>query len=396
MKMKRTILFLAICISCLLFGCMGHSPGEGDAAAGGMGKTPVIVDTDMGFDDWMAILYLLNNDAIEIKAFTVDCQGETYCPEGAVNLTKLLALAERPEIPVFCGEKRQKSSPYEFPKMIRDGATSMKVPSFNDIEGASDYADGAVAHMESLVVKAGKEGAPLTILSIGSSTNIARAIRLAQNNAEPGYFETFKKGIHMIYKGGGAVGKAKNGALTNTDIPGNLSIPTIYSTKNKTAAWNIFVDAPGAEIIFTSGLPVTLVPVNLSDLVPITESNYDKLARSARTQSAKFVVSDIKINVKVQGGWKKVKLDYWDPSVVVAALNPGFITEKFTDVPVCVDLNPGDEYATIFIDAPAESAASRTTTKCKEIGGRVGTIDVYTKMNADEFFQDFSKTLNKE
>ncbi len=396
MKTKWMHLFLTFSILLMLFVCMAHTSGEARKDKKSQEKTPIIVDTDMGFDDWMAILYLLNNANIEIKSFTVDCAGETYCPKGAANLTKLLVLAGKPDIPVFYGEEPPSTIPCQFPKVIRESAAKMAVPGFKDIEGTSNYKKYAAAHIETSVAQAGKDGAPLTIISIGSSTNIAQAIQRAKNHEEAGYFETFRKGIKMIYKGGGAVGKAKDGALTNTKIPGNLSIPGIYCSTNTTAAWNIFANAPAAGIIFTSGLPVTLIPVNLSDQVAITPESYKKLKKNARGKPAEFVVSDIENTVENEGGWEGAKLDYWDPSVVIAAVNPEFITEKYTHVRVCVNLNSGDQYATIYIDATSEVSSTQSTTKCEEISGHVGAIDVYTGIDGDKFYNEFSNTLNKQ
>jgi inosine-uridine nucleoside N-ribohydrolase len=187
------------------------------------------------------------------------------------------------------------------------------------------------------------------------------------------------------------VGEDVGGSLTNENIKGNLSIPGLYSSDNKTAEWNIFANAAGTETILAAGLPVTLVPTNLSDQVKITETSYERLKESAKTQPAKFVVSEIWDTVKNQGGWSKAELEYWDPSVVVAALNPGFVTKKYDDVRVCVDTSEGDAHGTVFIDTP-----QGTTTKCQEIGAVPGIVSIYTAIDTDEFYRDFFSTLNRE
>src|SRR3990167_6494880 len=76
-----------------------------------------IIDTDMGFDDWMAVLYLLKQP-VPIDAITIDCQGETRCPQGAINAEKLTHLAKR-DVPIAYG-KITPASDYHFPNAIRD------------------------------------------------------------------------------------------------------------------------------------------------------------------------------------------------------------------------------------------------------------------------------------
>ena len=66
---------------------------------------PVVVDTDMAADDWMAILYLLQQSDVDVKAITVAGTGEAHCAPGVQNALDLAVLAGRPEIPVACGRE---------------------------------------------------------------------------------------------------------------------------------------------------------------------------------------------------------------------------------------------------------------------------------------------------
>lgn len=361
--------------------CTAPSGGTGEAA-----KTPVVIDTDMGFDDWMAILYLLRAPAVEVRAITVDCAGETYCPRGAANATTLLRLADREGIPVFFGEQPEATLATQFPSVIRDDAAVMNVPGFNGLTGGCDYAGGAAAAIRTMTHEAGLGGRPLAFISIGSATNLAQAITGARAEGED-YYQVFARGVGRIYKGGGAVGKVVDGELTNEDIPGNLNIPTIYKTDNTTAEWNIYANAAAAEAVVTSGLPVTLIPVNLSDGVPITEASWSALAAGARTDLAKFVAADVLNVVDSQGGWSVAELDYWDPSVAVAAVEADRVTERFDSERVCVDVSEGDTHGTVWIDLDS--------TKCQRVGSTTGTIDVYTAIDAEGFFRAFVQALNR-
>lgn len=329
----------------------------------------------------MAILYLVNSPKISVQAITVDCVGETYCPQGAKNATKLLKLAGQAQIPVYYAIEPAETLAYQFPEKIREAATLMDVSGFNQLPGTANYSPGAVAELSKRLIAAGKAREPITIVSIGTSTNIAAAFELAEKNQQA---DKFRKGVAMIYKGGGAVGEPENGSLTNNNIPGNLTIPGIYTSNNKTAEWNIFANATATQVLFTSQLPVTLVAVNLSNQADITESSYKKLTQSASTEAARFVAADILTNINQQGGWGKAELDYWDPSVAVAAVNPDFVTTRYDHVAMCVDTCKGDTHGTTYVGS-----------KCAAIKASTGLVTVFTGIDKDKFYREFIDTLNQ-
>src|SRR5438552_5859261 len=66
---------------------------------------PIIVDTDAGADDIIALAYLLSSRDARIEAITV-VHGVAHVSEGSRNIRRLLNLAGKPEIPVFEGEER--------------------------------------------------------------------------------------------------------------------------------------------------------------------------------------------------------------------------------------------------------------------------------------------------
>ena len=381
MKTRNPFLLL-VALLLTLTGCAAPTHHAADKPCPPVKPTPVIVDTDMGFDDWMAILYLLNNPAVELRAITVDCAGETYCPSGAVNATRLIEIAGRTRIPVFYGVEPNATLDYQYPPLIRYGATTMEVSGFDEVKGVPFYADNAAGHLYHLISEAGRADDPLTLLSIGSSTNLAAALALA---AEEGP-RHFRKGVKRIFKGGGSVGRAVEGRLTNEEIKGNINIPGIFQSDNTTAEWNIYPNAPAAQALVTSGLPFTLIPLNLSDEVPITEDSFNRLKKMAKSDEARFVVQVVEDNVRVQGGWSKVELDYWDPSVVVSALNPGLVTERYRKVPLCVDTAGGRFHGTTYVDVDNQ---------CARLGVKSGEVEVYTQLPLQAFEGEFFSVLNR-
>lgn len=313
------------------------------------GTTQYIIDTDMGFDDWLAVLYLLKQP-VQIDAITIDCQGETFCPEGAFNAAELTHLAKR-AVPIALGESRPKSN-YDFPMLIRHFATSMSVSDFNFLNQDRDIVKQSAAQIIfHSVITAAKNHQRVAIISIGTATNIADAWKLAV--AENKTAE-FKQGLGMIYKGGGAFGKVIDHHLTNESIPGNISIPGIVDSKNTSAEWNIYANAPAMQTVLSAKLPVTFIPDNASDEVTMTQAIYNTLYNSSTPGSPKrFVANAMDATVSLQGGWKHIasNLDFWDTSTTIAALHPNIVMAKFSNVPVSVILQTGNQYGETMVDA---------------------------------------------
>src|SRR5579864_8967693 len=77
-------------------------------------RRAVIVDTDSGADDLIAIAFLLSRPDIHVEAITI-ANGMAHVPEGGRNVLRLLALAGRNDIPVFLGSENPLAGDQEFP-----------------------------------------------------------------------------------------------------------------------------------------------------------------------------------------------------------------------------------------------------------------------------------------
>ena len=87
---------------------------------------PVIIDTDMAGDDWMAILYLLQRTDIAVKAITVAGTGEAHCGPGVEHALGLAALAGKPgSIPAACGRETPLVGSQVFPDAWRKSVDSL-------------------------------------------------------------------------------------------------------------------------------------------------------------------------------------------------------------------------------------------------------------------------------
>jgi pyrimidine-specific ribonucleoside hydrolase len=374
-------------------------------------KTPLIIDTDMGFDDWVAILYVLQNKDIEVKAITIDCNGLTRCPQGGVNAAKLALLVNQ-HVPIYLGTTDESITDYEFPKSLRDYSTDMPVPGFTHLPTyAIDRKSAAQAIVE-LSLDAQRQAQPLTIISIGTAVNLADSIFLAKGQ---GQFDKMSKGIKRIYKAGGAFGLTllddnSKPYLSNYNIQGNLTIPGIFASNNTMAEWNIYAAVNAMQSVLQSKLAITWVSINASDMAHITPQAIAFLERHAKDNpSLQFTVNAAKQVVDYQGGWDNLagNFDFWDTAATIAALNEDVVSESYHNIPLCL-LEKQDKYrrsaqAPSFIDGekaffhlfkPFKTyfyGASLVGDACKEVGAKTVSNDVIKAIDVKRFYQHFAK-----
>lgn len=222
-------------------------------------KKRVIVDTDMGWDDILSILYLIKNPYIEIVGITVTGCGETDLQCGGTIAKTLMELGNQTQAKVSLGSDEPLKFKHTFPRAFKN--------EMNDIMGLLD----ALMPESSLDVDArpawqfifdtlNTSEEKITILSLGGFTNIANMLQL--------YPTTDLDKIEAIYAMAGAVHVNGNIALLNGAQPEWDQGP-IYST-NYSAEWNIFVDPLAAKIVFDSMIPITLIPLDACNQVLLT------------------------------------------------------------------------------------------------------------------------------
>jgi pyrimidine-specific ribonucleoside hydrolase len=137
------------------------------------GAQPLIVDTDMAVDDWLAILYLLGRSDVDVRAITVTGAGEAHCAPGVRNALDLLALAGRPEIPVACGREMPLAGDHVFPTSWRervDNLAGLSLP-HNPHPPAGEWAVDLLTR----VVRASPH--KVGLLALGPLTNVAQALQ---------------------------------------------------------------------------------------------------------------------------------------------------------------------------------------------------------------------------
>ena len=208
-----------------------------------MEKRPFIIDCDTGTDDAIAILAALYSPEVEVKAIT-SVNGnicERYVCRNNRNLTALLGK----NVPVARGAVRPLLSGFVNEGHLDDthGPTGFGTVQLPEAEQVFDPRVASELIYETAV----EEKGALELLVIGPMTNIALA--LVQHGDLAGLIR------HIWFMGGAAVG-------------GNVT---------PTAEFNIWVDPEAAKIVIGSGIPMTMVGLDVTTKAIMTREDADAL-----------------------------------------------------------------------------------------------------------------------
>jgi inosine-uridine nucleoside N-ribohydrolase len=221
-------------------------------------------------------------------------------------------LAGQEHIPVACGSETPLAGDHVFPSSWRneaDNAYGVAIPD----GGEASLMNAPQLISDILQNSTGKT----TIVAVGPLTNIAETI---QN------YPDISSKIDMIYIMGGAI-----------EITGNVG-PSDVGIKNFLAEWNIYIDPLAANIVFDSGLPVTLVPLNATKDVPVTRDFYEALDEHRASPEADWVYEILTVNLGFvdSGGFQ-----FWDS--LTAAIFTDESLATYEEFPVTVVEEEGPE-----------------------------------------------------
>jgi purine nucleosidase len=189
--------------------------------------TDVILDTDPGHDDAIALFLAAGHDAVDLQAVTAVAGNHTV-ENTARNARRLLTLLDRPDVPVAKGC----AAPLTRELTIADyvhGETGIDGP---DLPPPEVELDGR--HAVDLLVDTVRESDGVTLVPVGPLTNVAMALKKAPDIVE---------GIDEIVLMGGAIAE------------GNVT---------PSAEFNIYVDPEAAEIVFDADVPTTMVGLDVT------------------------------------------------------------------------------------------------------------------------------------
>ena len=204
----------------------------------------IILDTDPGTDDAMALMLALNSPELDVRAVTV-VPGNVTAQQGLENALRMLSLANRCDIPVAAGAQHpllQKLITAQF-WHGKNGIADIELPPSKCHVDARFGPDLIIE----MVHAAPHE---ITLVPIGPLTNIALAVE-----KDPSIVPLVKE---VILMGGSISG-------------GNV---------NAAAEANIYGDPEAARIVFDAGWPLTMVGLDVANKTLFTKKHLDRLSQT--------------------------------------------------------------------------------------------------------------------
>ncbi|MGY0692359.1 nucleoside hydrolase [Virgibacillus sp. FSP13] len=203
---------------------------------------PIIIDTDPGIDDIVAITAALHSDELDVKLITTvgGNVGIENTTRNAVNLVTFLGK----NTPVAKGAGEPLVLPVKTASQVHGKSGIGDYQFKEDANPDLLSADNAVIEMKNYIMKSAD---PVTLVPIGPLTNIALLLKM---------FPEAKQNIEQIVLMGGAV-------------EGGNATPT--------AEFNIYADPHAAKIVFDSGIEIVMCGLDVTRLTSVSFADVAKL-----------------------------------------------------------------------------------------------------------------------
>ena len=256
---------------------------------------PIVLDCDPGHDDAIGLLLALASPEVELLGLTTSYGNQTL-EKTTQNALRVLELVGRRDIPVAAGAER----PLERELVVAahvHGESGLDGPALPAAETAPD-SDDAVAFVADLVRTAGR---PVTLVPTGPLTNAARYVERRGGD-----------GIERIVLMGGAIAE------------GNFT---------PAAEFNVWCDPEAAELVFSSGLDVTMAGLDVTHKALLGPQVETELRAAGRVGA---FVADLNVYFteyhRRTYGWDGAPIH--DAVAVAHVLRPGLLETRFRNVAV--------------------------------------------------------------
>ncbi len=260
----------------------------------------VVIDTDPGTDDALALMMALHSPELDIQGLTT-VGGNGALSHVTRNALDLMEYLGQPHMPVSRGAARPMRGRFHYAYYFHGSrGLTVRLP-------RAQATPRPLRAPEYLISLAYSFAGELVLITLGPLTNVARAMA-----REP----RLKEWISHIIVMGGAV-----------EVPGNV---TPY------AEFNIYNDPLAASAVFASGVPITLVGLDVCLQTYLTEQDLAWIAGPSRSEQ---------LAQKLLAGWFQAHpggaYHLCDPLAVAAAVQPGLL--KYRQATVAVEVQEGEK-----------------------------------------------------
>src|SRR5437868_7162793 len=254
----------------------------------GLAAKKIILDTDPGSDDAMALMLALNSPELDVRAITV-VPGNVTASQGLENALRMVSLANRCDIPVAAGAQHPL-----FQKLItaefwhgKNGLANVELPA-SKCKVDSRFGPDLIIQ---LIHAAPHE---ITLVPVGPLTNLALSVE-----KDPSIVPLVKE---VILMGGSISG-------------GNV---------NAAAEANIYNDPEAAQIVFQARWPLTMVGLDVGDKTLLSQKYLDQLGQTHGPVND-FIRAVAKYLVNLSGTFGSAGAPMYDPSAVAVAIDPTLV-----------------------------------------------------------------------
>lgn len=273
----------------------------------------ILIDTDPGIDDSLAILLALASPELSLEGLSV-VHGNCSLQQATTNALSILGLAHASHIPVAMGCEL----PLVQPSLLAPethGNTGLGYAKLPEPQNQPIGQHGSDFLIEKIMSNPGE----ITLVAIGPLTNVALAIR-----QEPRIVSALKEIIIM----GGAIRHEGNTTAL--------------------AEFNAYVDPHAAHIVFHAGIPTTLVPLDVTYQCILTAQDVERLQKidSPITQ---FVKDTTKFYMEFHDEYQGVEgCVINDPLALALTFAPQLC--DYQELPVDIDIAGGVSMAKTLAD----------------------------------------------
>jgi inosine-uridine nucleoside N-ribohydrolase len=263
---------------------------------------PVLIDTDTGVDDALALILALRSPELSVKAITTVAGNIKVqkCTRNVHRVLDLLKLQDRPL--VAQGAEHPLRRPLLTASEVhgRDGLGNVS----KSLPPVKPFAAGKA--VDTILECCDRYDSKLTIVAIGPLTNLALALKAGRR--------TMQK-VRRIITMGGAF-----------RVPGNTG---------PVAEFNYYVDPEAAHSVLNSGIPVTVIPLDVTHQVVLMRKEMEYRAKRRASRVAMTVLRMTRDYMRYHMETQGFNGGYLhDPMAVAVAVDPSLIRARTVHVDV--------------------------------------------------------------
>ncbi|MCI9457735.1 MAG: ribonucleoside hydrolase RihC [Oscillospiraceae bacterium] len=246
-----------------------------------MDKRPIIIDTDPGIDDALAIAIALFSEELDVRLITT-VAGNVSLENVTFNILRLLHFFGK-DVPVAKGAQLPLLTEFVDASNVH-GKTGMEGYEFPEPKNELLLPDHAVNAMRRVILESPE---PVTLVPIAPLTNIALLLAL---------YPEVKANIREIVMMGGSASRGNKGVMSE---------------------FNVATDPEAAQMVFQSGLPIVMAGLDVGLKALVYPEDSEEIRQMGRVGDMAY-----QLFKRYRGGSFKTGLKMYDSCAVAYLLNP--------------------------------------------------------------------------